>query len=260
VITIEHVETNLTVACQNRCIACNHLVAIQSHDFKSTMAAPAVFARDLANLGRIARVAVWAAIGGEPLLHPDLVEFLRIAKASSAVGKVEIRTNGQALLEAPRAVWALTDRLIVTPYPGKLEPGTLEAIADRCRLLGLELEIHKADFMRLLEPAVSAEKAARKYRACWFRTFCRVLDRGFFYRCCTAPFIPKLVLGLPEGTDGLRIDEATSEADLAAYLEEDATPASCAVCCGMGTESTRPLAWREISDPGAWLEASGMGG
>ena len=116
---------------------------------------------------------------------------------------------------------------------------------------------NRGDVRRLLS-LLRSGSSSEKYAACWFKTFCRVLDRGFFYRCCTTSHIPPLILGLARGTDGLRVDESLTEASLAAYLEQPLPPASCAVCCGMGTESTRPIPWREVEEPRAWLEASGL--
>jgi hypothetical protein len=79
-IHLPHLETNVTVACENRCIACNHFVPLQVGRFKSSMVNPADFATDLFHFGRLAHADAWAAIGGEPTLHPGLVDILRIAR------------------------------------------------------------------------------------------------------------------------------------------------------------------------------------
>lgn len=257
-IELDHVETNVTAACQNRCLNCNHFVPLQADDFKRTMVEPADFARDLENFGRIAKTKVWAAIGGEPLLNPKLLEILKIARRSPAVGQVEVRTNGQALLGMTREFWREVDILVVTPYHGKLDEPSKRRIAELAQEDFVRLEWHEPAFVRLLEPPTDPRLTLAKYRSCFFRTFCRVLDKGFFYRCCTTPFLPRLVLGRPQGTDGLRLDESTTEAELAAYLDEPEPAESCAVCCGMGTPSTKPVRWRELGDPRAWLQASGL--
>jgi hypothetical protein len=256
-IELPHLETRITLACQNRCIACNAFVPMHADDFKATFVDPVDFERDLAHFARVARTKIWAAMGGEPLLHPRLVEFLAIARASRAVELVEVRTNGQALADMPETFWRCVDVLIVTAYPGKDVDAERWARECASRRITFELR-YEPQFVRLLEGATEAEATREKYRSCWFRTFCRVLNGGFFYRCCTTPHIPSLVLGLPVGTDGLRVDAELTEEKLAAYLDAAEPPRSCAVCCGMGTASTTVLPWREVEGRNAWLEASGL--
>jgi cyclic pyranopterin phosphate synthase len=255
---IEHLETNLTAACQNRCANCNHFVPLQADDFKATFADPDQFAADLEHFGRVAKARVWAAIGGEPLLHPRLVEFLKIAKRSPAVGCVEVRTNGQALKDVGEDFWSNIDLLVVTPYADKLSKSRRQRIAELAEEYFVGLTWHEPDFVRLLEPPTDPQKTLAKYRTCWFKTYCRVLDRGFFFRCCTTPFIPRLLLGRAFGTDGLAVDENLTEAALEAYLASPEPAASCAVCVGMATPSTVPVRWYEVEGRAAWLEASGL--
>lgn len=259
-IVLPHLETNVTLSCQNRCVSCNHFVPLQTKDFKASMMEPATLERDLFFFGRVARTRIWAAIGGEPLLNPKLVELLHVAKRSQAVGVVEVRTNGQALLDMEDDFWRalMGGAMVVTPYPGKLGPMSRGRIAELCEENFVRLEWHEPQFVGLLEPATTPEAAAAKYRSCWFRTFSHVLDHGVFYRCCTTPFIPSLLLGLPKGTDGLVVDETLTGEKLEAFLNQAETPASCAVCCGIATPSSRPINWREIGDPQQWLHASGL--
>jgi GTP 3',8-cyclase len=261
VIVLPHLESNITIACENRCVACNHFVAVQVDRFKSSMIDPADLAVDLHHFGRMAHVDAWAAIGGEPTLHPRLIEILRVARSSGVADRIEVWTHGGNLREMSDAFWDALDVLVVSVYPGKLTDDDLIWIQAACEWHGVELQIkderHHPNFSRLLEPEPSdAAKTARKYRECWLRTFSRVLDGGFFYRCCTSPFVPKLLLGLPEGTDGLRVDEYLTEDALQRFLDQPEAPASCALCTGRNTESSDPIPWREVRDPTEWLRAS----
>ena len=90
---IEHVETNVTLACQNTCVGCNHFAPIQT----AQPITVAQLAHDLSALGKVARVNRWAAIGGEPTLHPQIGELLKAARESGTVGIIEVWTNGYAL-------------------------------------------------------------------------------------------------------------------------------------------------------------------
>lgn len=260
-IRIPHLETNVTVACENRCAGCNHFVPMQVNRFKHSMILPSVLHRDLRNFGRIAHAEAWAAIGGEPTLHPELPLLLQIAKQSGVADRIEVWTHGMNLRTMPDDFWTAFDTLVVSVYPGKLSDDDIIWIGAACGEAGVALEIKDErrypNFTRLLMPPSSPEATARRYADCWFKTYSRVLDNGFFYRCCTSPFIAPLLLGLPWGADGLWIDEHTTEEELRRFLDQREPAAGCTVCAGRNTVDAVPLPWREVRDPRAWIEASG---
>lgn len=262
-IWLPHLETNVTVACQKRCVACNHFVPLQVRRFKQSMIPPEVLARDLRNFGRIAHTGAWAAIGGEPLLHPELPELLRIAKRSGVADVIEVWTNGLAMEDRSCGFLAHTDRLVVSVYPGF--PDGLLIDIKACTLeMGVELvvkdERSQPNFTQLLVPeGDTRETIQRRYEQCWFKTYSRVLDFGYFYRCCTSPFIPPLLMGLSWGFDGLWIDEETTEADLNRFLANPQYMPSCVRCAGRETPEAVPVPWREVPVPHEWIEASGGG-
>lgn len=268
---LPHLETNLTIACQRRCVSCNHFVPLQLDRVKDSMVTPAQLAVDLAYFTRIAQVDAWAAIGGEPLLHPQL-EYLLMTARSYFGGEtaIEVWTNGQKLKgnegygSMPRSFYAWQiDRLVVSAYPGVLTDGDLGAIAKRCKDAGIDCQIKDErtypNFTQLLTDRTDDAATLARYRACWFKTYSRVLDRGYFYRCCTSPFIGPLLQGRPEGADGLRIDADTTSADLQRFLDQPEPMESCRVCAGRNTEEAVPVVWGEQSDPAAWIAQSVAG-
>lgn len=266
-IRIPHLETNITISCQNRCIACNHFVPMQLHRFKQSMLDPAVFQTDLRNLSRICHADGFALIGGEPTLHPQLSDMASVAKASGIADKVELWSHGQdwgatqtrleEILEALRWI----DKVVISRYPGKATDREIEDIQALCAANGVAYECKDEgaypNFTQLLEPKDTDPVATlEKYNACWFKTYSRVIDNGFFYKCCTSPFIPQLLQGLPEGYDGLKIDGQTTEAQLRAFLSEKDPLSSCTICAGRNTPSAKPITWQEIKDPQRWQRMS----
>jgi GTP 3',8-cyclase len=261
-IRLPHLETNVTVACQNRCVACNHFVPLQLRRFKASIIEPAVLEVDLGNMARLAHAGGWAAIGGEPTLHPELPALLRIARRSRVADRIEVWTNGQELQQLPAAFWQQTDVLVVSAYPGKVTEDELVWLRARAAETGTEFvlkdERAAPNFTRLLRPPGDWHATVQhRYNACWFKTYSRVIDNGYFYRCCTSPFIAPLLLDLPWGFDGLRIDRRTSEAELQRFLDAPQYMPSCTRCAGRNTAEATPIAWREVPAPQAWLEASG---
>lgn len=258
---LPHLETNVTLACQNRCIACNHFVPMQIGRFAESMIPVHVLGVDLANMARLVHVEAYALIGGEPTLHPEIDTLLELAVASRIARTVQVWTNGQSLRRLSDKFWYLVQELVVTAYPGKITEEELHWIQQRCldskTIFRLNDERNHPNFTQLLEPKPTAGRVTEdKYKACWFKTFSRVIDWGVFYRCCTSPFIPQLLQSRPVGSDGLVINEDTTEEMLQEFLDRPTAMESCHICAGRNTPSARPIPWEEIRDPRAWLNAS----
>jgi hypothetical protein len=77
------------------------------------------------------------------------------------------------------------------------------------------------------------------------------MDRGFFFLCSSGPFIPKMVLGLPFGTDGIRVESLT-EITLQAYLDNPEPLQGCYRCDGY--QGAR-INWHETTKEN-WLKES----
>lgn len=260
---LPHLETNVTAACQNRCIACNHFVPLQVAQFKASMILPQTMARDLVIFRQFVHVRAYGLLGGEPTMHPDIIELIKIAVSSQIGDVVELWTNGQTLHRMPEEFWRALHRqhIVMSVYPGKMDDAAIDHVARLCADSEVELivkdERRYPNFTQLLEsadtkPAVTQEK----YEKCWFKTYSRVLDNGFFYRCCTSPYIPKLLQSREEGSDGLRVNEDLTEQKIADFLGQRTFMQSCTICAGRNTPSARPIPWSEIKDPAAWLAAS----
>lgn len=257
-IHLSHLETNVTSLCQLRCIACNHFVPID----QPWSADPDQIARDLEHLARFVRVAGYALIGGEPLLHKDLVAILAIAKRSGISDRIEIWTNGLRLLQQPPEFWELQPTIILSAYPHEMTDDLLAAIHQKAGREGVTIEVrderHHPNFSQLLaSDQQGPRQVLERFTACWFRTYSRVVDRGFFYTCCTSPYIPRLLLKQPEGTDGIAVDATLTEQRLLAFLARSQPLSSCRVCAGRHTDAAYPIPWRQIREPQAWLDASG---
>jgi hypothetical protein len=263
-IHLPHLETNITVACQNRCIACNHFVPMQVDRFKTSMMPVSVLEQDLRRFARLAHADGYALIGGEPTLHPSLVDLMHVARRSGIADRYEVWTNGQTLLELPDAFWLAAHVIVVSVYPGKLTDAYLADVQEKARTFGATLEIkderRHPNFTQLLTSNSNAVATQRRYDRCWFKGFSRVLDWGVFYRCCTSPFIPQLLQDRPVGSDGLTITDVTTERDVTEFLGRQTFMESCRVCAGRDTDEAHPITWGEQKNAVQWREQSGGGG
>lgn len=252
-IHLPHLETNLTTVCQNRCVGCNHFIALQS---PGTHADVEVIERDLAALSQVAHTKIYTLIGGEPTLHPRLLDALNIAHQSGIADRVEIITNGQSIERLKKHHWALIDILTVSVYPGKLDSSKLDEIRRKCVSFGIELNIKDIASDPFTAPLASHEatedEARQRYKDCWYKTYTYVVDTGYFYRCCEMPFLGPVVMGEARGFDGLPLDGIT-ENSLLAYIAQKWPPKSCYVC---GGHNGPRLVWGEEHDKKRWLERS----
>lgn len=263
-IHLPHLESNVTIACQLRCVSCNHFVALQVPRFKSSMLPPEILERDLSYFSRVAHVDGYAMIGGEPTLHPQLVDLLRIARKSDVADQLEVWTNGIQLVDRfplGHPLWSSFDLLVLSRYPDKLTDDDVDRISHVCHKSGVQLRImdesQHPNWTRLLDSGhVSDSYSQLKYDRCWFKTYSRVLDWGWFGRCCTSPFIPSVIQNRPFGSDMLRVDHTLTEDRLQAYLSQPVFMESCRSCAGRDTPSSVPITWHEERDPDKWLAES----
>lgn len=260
---LPHLETNVTAACQNRCIACNHFVPMQVAQFKQSMIPVQQMERDLRLFSKLVHVGAYGMLGGEPTMHPQIADLIYVAVQSRIGDIVELWTNGQTLHQMNERFWGEMrgQRIVMSVYPGKMTDDDIVRVTVLCETHGVELSVKDErrypNFTQLLEPKDTAPAETQaKYRACWFKSYSRVLDNGFFYRCCTTPYIPKILQGRPEGSDGLRVDESLTEQQISEFLNSPTAMQSCTICAGRNTPSARPIPWSEIKDPSAWLAAS----
>lgn len=245
-VTFPHTETNVTLACQNRCVSCNHFIPAQ----KPWFCDPAIVERDLGMASKIMHAQIHNLVGGEPTLHPEIVTLLEIVKRSGICDRREITSNGQGCERWPDELYKNLDDLIITPY--KIGQEQKDLITAKCAEFSVRLEWHPVIFTwAAYKQPHHPERARTLYRHCWYNINRHVIDEGFFYRCCTAPFIPSVLLGLEKTHDGIALDGLT-EQGLVDYMNQPQTPASCSVCASnAGTQ----IPWRETTRE-KWLDES----
>src|SRR4051812_10270641 len=80
----EGLELPIVRHCNLSCRACTHLSPIVPRQCTD----PAEIARDLATLSRHYHVRCARVMGGEPLLHPRLIELLTVIRASGIADRI----------------------------------------------------------------------------------------------------------------------------------------------------------------------------
>ncbi|MGC0418101.1 radical SAM protein [Embleya sp. AB8] len=232
----EGCEINVALHCNLRCRSCSHLSPV----LPAWFADPARIARDLTELARVYSCSHIKILGGEPLLHPDLVEIVAAVRASGITDRVTVCTNGLLLPTVDVALWAALDEIEISVYPGAA-PGDEELTLFRRRAdeHAVRLDVKLVPTFRESyseRGAQDPELTTRIYRTCeivhvWR---CHTVHEGVFYRCPQSYFLHRPGFpGADTESEGLPIG---SDPDFGARLFEHLTasrgPAACRWCLG----------------------------
>jgi organic radical activating enzyme len=230
-------EINVAEHCNLSCRGCSHLSPVVAKHFVD----PAAVHRDLKALARCYHTKFVRLLGGEPLLHPDLVSVIDAVRRSGVGDFVSVTTNGLLLPRMKTEFWSLIDAVEVSLYPNR----SLSAAAQRACIAqadkhGVAMRFHAFDEFqesysetgthddRLVRRIFSTCNVAHRWR-------CHNLIDGWFYRCPQSHFIPK-VLERGDGSehaDGIQVDDEPSFGPrLLAYLQSPEMPRACSNCLG----------------------------
>jgi hypothetical protein len=230
------IEVTAVEHCNLACRSCSHLSPI----FPRRFIEPDAIASDLARLTTVFHAGEVRLLGGEPTLHPRLIELIEILRRSGIADRVGIETNGTLLARLPEAFWAQIDDVSVTLYPGHdLGPdleGRLMRLAEQH---GANLMIARAEVFRESHAALGTsdgELVRRIYNTCkvahdWR---CHTIVDGRFYKCPQACSLPRM-LGAQSDADADSVDLTDPSGlfeRLMAYLESPEPLRSCRHCLG----------------------------
>ncbi len=92
--TIPYFETNIVDHCNLKCIGCTHFSNISEPKFVDATILYIHLCRLNCIFGKIIKFRI---LGGEPLLHPDIINILNLSRKALPYSKIELVTNGLLL-------------------------------------------------------------------------------------------------------------------------------------------------------------------
>jgi hypothetical protein len=214
-----------------------------------------IFKRDLAALAQVMRFYRFRFVGGEPLLHRELLAHVEAVRASGIAEEIQVCTNGALLDRTPEAVFAAIDTLTISWYP---DPHCDQAKIDRaveiCKRAGTKVGVLKIDEFRRMQVARPFEDRTLVkaiYDTCeiahtWY---CQTFYEGRFYLCSrplfTGPYLAKLGVSAPDfrELDGIALHEPRLRERLVKALRSKQPLAACSYC--LGTVG-RNQPWRQL--------------
>lgn len=230
-------EVNLTAHCNLSCYGCDHASPVNAEEYLSVEE----LAKNLAALAPVYHVFEFRLTGGEPLLHPELLQIIDVIRASGVAEKIMLVTNGVLLHNAPKGLWERIDKIWVSLYPGvkrKLSEDDIKALAARHGVL-VWCKPTDEFSMKLLH-AENRDRALVKaiYSTCLLRSSCHTVHKGRYFKCSPSPFVPswlqRVGLAPPDfSRDGIALqNNANLRQQLEAYLRDEEPLAACAYCLG----------------------------
>ncbi len=256
------VEYSLTEHCNISCRACAHASPLLPEKFADLRD----FIRDFEALGTAFHSRELRIVGGEPLLHRDLLRFLEEGRRIGVADAIVVYTNGVLLHRMPDAFWRLIDKLHISAYPGvrrRLGEGDCERL---CRMHDVELHIERFRTFdqTLIGKRIDDPRLVKAiYRACHTATECHTVHAGRFYKCPMAPLMSSWLTlrGIDfasPASDGVALhDNPALRRDLERYLANAEPLAACSYCLG---SSGQAVPHRQLDKAGcsAWLEEDGQ--
>lgn len=180
--TLGYVEYHVVEHCNLNCRGCAHFSPLAPKSY----ADPAAFDRDLTQLASLfASITKLRLMGGEPLLHPKVHEFILTARKRAPGTNIGVITNGALLRKIGQDFWAACRQadilLEVSLYPSmQASRAKLEAL---CSKEGVRSEFFPtSEFGIPLNPRGDSDPR-EALRVCRSFSFCPFLHNSKMYVC-----------------------------------------------------------------------------
>ena len=259
-----YLDVHVADHCNLRCAGCIHFAPLAEPRFLDLDA----YGEDLAALAKIPGVEDYirevSLMGGEPLLHPELAQVIRLTRAHLPNARIALDSNGILLKRMGSEFWqAMREcaiKLLLSPYPLRVDyPALLELAASHGVKAGFAGDVTdtqegKEAFFRLaLDPSGSQDHIVAHNR-CPFGGRTLQMSEGRIWPCQVAahhaPLNEKFGLGIhAQPQDSLAIADIAST-DQIEELRRRPHP-MCRYC---DMERLSIAQWRVSSlEAGEWL-------
>ena len=203
-----HLDVHVTDHCNMRCRGCSHFSNISAPAFADVDE----FAKDLHRMAELfSEVKEIFLLGGEPLLHPRVDEFVRITYECFPRAATYLFTNSLLVTRMDERVWsALADTgcvLFCDDYPVDLPKAEIDAMA-AARGVKVKWTEPRDQFFTIPIDLEGKQDAAESFAACEGVDNCVNLRHGRLYPCARIAYID--IFREHYGVDSLQATPADS--------------------------------------------------
>lgn len=227
-------EAHIVDHCNLTCAQCCSLSPLLPEWY----ARPDALADDLRIAAKVLQPRVFKLVGGEPLLHPALVEVIERVRGTGIAPLISVTTNGLKLGEMPDAFWQAVDALTISRYPKpSLGVDLIAHVERRAARFDVRLNWKVQDVftaMNRAQPNPDRDDAQRLFHDCWIRERCHMIRDGMFYTCTRPAHFHTLHKGAKDfHVDGLALRDSAGLLDaMLAYLQRETPLEACLLCNG----------------------------
>lgn len=180
--------------CNLNCKGCDNFSPIADEVFTDLD----VFDADCARVAELsnAKIALVQLLGGEPLLHPQVIDFLRLARHHFPTNRIELVSNGILLKKQKDIFWEscrnYNINIIVTKYPINIDFSDVKMKAQQMNVsfafYGNTEEVDKT-MMCIPIDVEGKQNAEDSFLRCSRANRCVAVDNGNIYPCSLIPYI-----------------------------------------------------------------------
>jgi len=233
-------EYSVSYHCNLRCSACSHMAPFSAKKFPSLES----FRNELNKLGKYLHAQDLRLVGGEPLLNPEVTEFIKIAKQSGIADTVMLTTNGLLLHKMKDEFWKNVDFVSITLYPGhypsdaNIQRYKKIAAETNTRLRTFENPVFRTTIVTQPHPRDWATKMIFNTCKGAHLYHCHMIHEGYLYKCACPPFLPEYLAKIDAKSnyqpseDGFSIHGNHDISDLQKFLFDKKTLNACRYCLG----------------------------
>ncbi len=193
---LEKVDIHITDHCNLNCKSCTHFSPLAEEFYLDSDD----FERDINRLSELTKgdIGTIFLLGGEPLLHPELIDFLPITRKAFPNSNIVIITNGILLPSQPDRFWKACRRSNVHIWVSKYTSLNI----DYAKAESMAKKHSVSLFYTSTSENEQKEKVWLKYKIDpegkqdWLDSFqhcaiknCVTLKKGKLYTCCTLAHI-----------------------------------------------------------------------
>jgi organic radical activating enzyme len=249
----DYLEYGLTYHCNLKCSNCAAYSPYLEEEYSNIES----FKLDIVALSKVMHTKILRFVGGEPTLHPKLIEFISSAKNSGIADSVGICTNGIGLVNLPDEFFKIVDFIDISEYPEtKIN---YEKISEFLKTKNVKFKCHEntqgyfIKFDSVHEQ--DAETTQRIFDNCYMAKTCHLFSDGRYYRCGVPIANDRYFKRIGRETthvftieDGIPIHEPNLEERLLELTNSSIPLESCKFCLGpYGTKEIRKqLTTKEI--------------
>lgn len=228
--TIINFGVPLVEHCNLKCCGCDHFAPIAEQSFANI----GVFQNDFERLSELfnGEAGQIGLMGGEPLLHPQVKDFLFISRKYFPKARIRIVSNGILLLKQKEEFWKSCKQnniiIEITKYPINLKYDEMQKIAS---IFGVSMEfrddtgeVQKTSYHIPLD-VEGRQDASINFMKCFHANVCIFLKNCRLYTCTVAPnighFNKYFNMNLPiSDMDSIDIYKAQSEQEIFEFLSK----------------------------------------